>query len=872
MHIPTLAVVLVFTLAAIAMADPPDFTTPVCSQPAVTDLKVVNDRWPDASSARQFALDAIRLENAKTDQEKAIAVWLWIRRFTMYTNGTAPSELGPKGRVQVLDPIKILNVWGAHWCDGLAQTMALCWRHLGYPAQKFYKSGHTLCDAGWTDADGVFRYHLFDVSEGWFAFTRDGKRIASAEDLVRDHSLAYRPAVGPMLRTHSLNSLYGWVHAMHQPYKQTHKMELELRGSDQIMRQWGGLDRMSGDRLPAFQDNVGRRGDNVPEEHGAIPVDYGIGSWDIRVDLSEEGIRREAFLPPTNCKSELDESGNHVIQADLTRPAVLTYRILTPYIISKLGVVVDQSETTIELSCDGGKTWRSFPFERRVGPWFGDDGAKLAPATKDGKEISAFGRYDVLVRVSLLKGELERLAFLVGVQQNIYSLPQLLPGENRITISGKLAKGRQVEVAYNWFDAQKAIRLCTAKANTLPYTYSIHVDGKRWGEIKSDAVIIQSMRDDGRGNRVEQTGDNAAVGKIDPLPSYRVSLGKKEVPPLKTLDEYLATLKRSIPATPGPVSGSSTGVPPVSGIHGQDARATTMPAVSKNELSEALAGVRVIAFQASNARGAGPSPLPSPRGEGEWGKAYEAVREVAMKNLDRPKLEALQVMYWLDRKRAIPEFVKIVREEEPAIWYLADEELDPKKVDVIEDDRDPKSVRRGHYFNVVAVLSRFLADEKNTDALPALIKAAADQKETRDEPRRAVLRSLGEIGDKRAVPVLLKYAAADADDAEIAVEALGRLGDPAGIPLARKAAENGYTPLQANGIRALGLLGDRESVPLLRRMLTNGDEDARGAAAEALGRLGDTESLDAIAKAAEAEPVAWAKEAMAKAMAKLRKK
>jgi len=67
---------------------------PVCVTPAVTDLRVTSDRWPDGTDLRQFGLDACRIEGAKTDEEKALAVWRWMRRCTMRTNGRSPRERG----------------------------------------------------------------------------------------------------------------------------------------------------------------------------------------------------------------------------------------------------------------------------------------------------------------------------------------------------------------------------------------------------------------------------------------------------------------------------------------------------------------------------------------------------------------------------------------------------------------------------------------------------------------------------------------------------------------------------------------------------------------------------------------------------------
>ena len=55
-------------------------------------VKVVCDRWPDASSMSQFASDAIRLMDAKTNEEKALAVWRFVRMMSSRTDGNSPRE------------------------------------------------------------------------------------------------------------------------------------------------------------------------------------------------------------------------------------------------------------------------------------------------------------------------------------------------------------------------------------------------------------------------------------------------------------------------------------------------------------------------------------------------------------------------------------------------------------------------------------------------------------------------------------------------------------------------------------------------------------------------------------------------------------
>ena len=136
------------------------------------------DRWPDCSSLEQFGNDAIRLSNARSNEEKAIAVWRFIQQFT--EAGAVPMEPAYEN-YYILSPLKILNVYGVHWCDGISRVMEMTWRGLGFRAEKLYKFGHTFADCWWEDEDGVERWHVFDLSQHWFVYDRTGKHIATKD-------------------------------------------------------------------------------------------------------------------------------------------------------------------------------------------------------------------------------------------------------------------------------------------------------------------------------------------------------------------------------------------------------------------------------------------------------------------------------------------------------------------------------------------------------------------------------------------------------------------------------------------------------------------------------------------------------------------
>ena len=146
----------------------------VCAKPAATDVWVSCDRWPDGSDVRRFGLDAIRLSGAKTDHEKAMAVYRWVRRWMIFTgNGKgAPAErLTPRLRKHpcIHEPVKLPNVYGAHWCGGQARVVEMVWRSLGYRAEKVCRGGHTIVGMHYRDYDKrvVWSTGKDRKNEGW---------------------------------------------------------------------------------------------------------------------------------------------------------------------------------------------------------------------------------------------------------------------------------------------------------------------------------------------------------------------------------------------------------------------------------------------------------------------------------------------------------------------------------------------------------------------------------------------------------------------------------------------------------------------------------------------------------------------------------
>jgi HEAT repeat protein len=124
-----------------------------------------------------------------------------------------------------------------------------------------------------------------------------------------------------------------------------------------------------------------------------------------------------------------------------------------------------------------------------------------------------------------------------------------------------------------------------------------------------------------------------------------------------------------------------------------------------------------------------------------------------------------------------------------------------------------------------------------------------------DDPRvrRYLAVTLGRLGDRRAVPVLLKAleepaagASADPDTRIYAVWALGVIGDAEALPRLLALASSQDPGLRKAAVYALGAFASNESGEVLAKALTDSVEDVRWNAALALARRGDTRAAPVL--------------------------
>ncbi len=762
--------VFIFFLALPCLAHASDY--------AATNICVVNDRWPDAGSPESFGRDAIRLASAETEEEQAIAVWRFIQQMTEV--GTVPKEPA-YGNFYILSPEKLLNVYGVHWCDGLSRVMTMTWRALGYRADKLYKFGHTLADIHYRDADGGERWHVFDLSQHWFVYDRTGSHIASKEELALDHSLQYYPSRTPVLDKPSPMQP-SWVHAGHLNLK-PHPMGINLRLGESIEFLFGNEGKPYMNLFPA--------GERRDFEHGPYPLTYGNG--------------RLVSRPQWN---------------DAADEKILDVKI--PYVIS--AALLDFSGRVeqpggyfrVSLSTDGGKSWkRLWQTEKGREGVFRTEQMDFCPTfdpytTKTVEEITPFGRYDYKLKVEMDGIRLDDFEVTTIFQHNLFALPMLWPGGNRISVSGTIIPNTGLNVSYLWDDSREEGRLHAGGVASLPADYVIVTDGTTWKDVHTRSLLIEAveMPDILSTSDFSQQSTGAAVHRELPYPTEQ-SIGSqsKRQPDFERdaaeLEDALQNGNRSVIAD----------------------RIVALGALRDPRSASLLE--RVV-----------------------WDDATSHAWH---------KILACQALYQSVGREAVPVLMRVLEQDPAIVWkkpsgkWTSDAmwlHTAAAAVAILVDIGD--FPERDKVANLIA---EFLKGERTQKPLSQIYRGG--------EIRWGLVRALGCLGSERHVSLLTGLLAGKSDEAAVAAEALIRIGDPGVLPeLLALLQEAQYPPVRTAAIKGVGRFGDPQHAVVLHPFLKHWDEDFRAAAATALGKLGSPDSIPFLGGALQDESFPWVQRLM----------
>ena len=124
--------------------------------------------------------------------------------------------------------------------------------------------------------------------------------------------------------------------------------------------------------------------------------------------------------------------------------------------------------------------------------------------------------------------------------------------------------------------------------------------------------------------------------------------------------------------------------------------------------------------------------------------------------------------------------------------------------------------------------------------------------EKRPEPY--LIRTLGELGDRESVPLLIGLLEPDKPLEPLILESLGRIGGPDARKALRQATSSGRPQRERMAYRALSRCATEEDDEIFRSAASHSDWYVRLSCAEGLGRFSRPENLAALAQLA-ADPV-----------------
>lgn len=413
----------IILLAILALQEPDRFPseenhdTRVHADEAVVNVVLANHRWPDLTTHRTAIEDIFRIEGARTDQEKALALWKWFRILVSPTGGGYMLEGAVPGEENIVyDPHKILTVYGHHMCDGQSWAMTALWRAAGYIAFDQCHHSHTIASLRYRDEDGQHRFHDFDPQKRFYYWDSKRNRVGTA--------------TLPLMR--------GWVHRHLLAPQEVHTLRTSLRVGETLERRW---------------ENDGC----------AIAADTSSKEIDLSSDpyYAHRPGRRDGVYAIAGEEIQMfDAPGpRHAVKAGV--PTEIVYRVPSPYVAveatceATLYKGEPNDRCVVSLSRDG-ESWQPI-FEK------GSQGEEKVVIDL-GRKARAQGRPHVYTAYAFyLKAEFSSVRDPRGVgmralkvvahrELNKRTLPNLQPGENVLRLSAERIAPElavELEIAYS---------------------------------------------------------------------------------------------------------------------------------------------------------------------------------------------------------------------------------------------------------------------------------------------------------------------------------------------------------------------------------------------------------------------------------------
>jgi len=476
-------------------------------------VKVTTDRSIDCSSIQSIARDLYR--NCKTDEEKAIATWYFVRRLHYHWP-----------HIPTWDSIDLINSYGFALCGYQSNMFCQIAAAGGLKARTMHPPHHVIAEVYY---DGA--WHMFDCQVGWFARNRKGA-VASCAEMKADPTLVTDAvkegrASAPFFQcrddprsgtNYAANARVGRI-VKNPP---TRRLIINLRRGESITRRWSNegkpwyklknnrgfvsprhtctrqvIDANDPVNWPYWKPyaKVRRKvGDRVIY---GVKRYYGNGRMVYQPDLTTDAFTDG--LDPAGLKGVRaryqDGKGPNLHPARAGEEVSVTFVIHSPYIA--VDAWLDASclrRTEADVLAVYAKTikrgrWKRLYTAEKTGP------VRIEKLSL--KEL-AWQSHGYYVKFVLSAGKdvsdvgVDSLKITTVFMNNFYALPYFLPGKNTIRLTaaeGADLKKNKLTLEYVWEEQGKE-RTLRRTIEKLPFQTTVQVGGKELPRMKSLTLSV----------------------------------------------------------------------------------------------------------------------------------------------------------------------------------------------------------------------------------------------------------------------------------------------------------------------------------------------------------------------------------------------
>jgi len=503
---------------------------------------VTTDRSVNCFDAHTLVADVTR--GLSDPQDQAVALYSFFQR-TMFPFTNRNEYPFPENDQQhMFDFVRMVNVYGYSLCSQTSMMFASLLKSSGLfeDARAVNVPGHTTAEVKWNG-----RWHFMDPIVGCFVFRRDRREIASIEDIVADTTLLTRageegrgsvplfPYGGESVYPEgSLSSRDEWFTYRKygldfllktlpkaKPWEEsetiTHTMAFNLRPGFRLKRLWDHLPGMYNINQDYFRQpfNAGKWSPSpsiLPPHHpdggkgGRDSLNFPIFKHYLKTIKGRDSYRyyangilsyedhftdRKIFaaadsIAGLEVAAAPDKAGGLLRCAEGASGGCAVFSFEAPYVFVG-GKVSGRAQVT-----EG--SWAAVYMD---GP-AGEEGLCLGVVEKSGgfsfeiPKILLGERYRFKLELRLHKEtaapgavNLREFAAEAVCQLNMYSLPFLAPGSNRVTfLADRLPRGTRLKITYDWVELGWNRSDCRV-VGSAGESYAIEVAGEEYPKMKA---------------------------------------------------------------------------------------------------------------------------------------------------------------------------------------------------------------------------------------------------------------------------------------------------------------------------------------------------------------------------------------------------